>query len=84
MSVGDDNFGILISTHADGADFTDAALCLLRKRAQPIKSVVMYATGHYTATKVAYLHGLYPLRRIYLISQSATRPVSDENEQPMR
>jgi hypothetical protein len=23
----------------------DAALCLLRKRAQPIKSVVMYATG---------------------------------------
>ena len=43
------------------------AASVLRKiceiRAQPIKSVVMYATGHYTATKVAYLHGLYPLRR---------------------
>ena len=39
------------------------AASVLRKiceiRAQPIKSVVMYATGHYTATKVAYLHGLY-------------------------
>ena len=43
-----------------------------------------HQAGHYTATKVAYLHGLYPLRRIYLTSQSATRPVSDENEQPMR
>ena len=25
----------------------------------------MYATGHYTATKVAYLHGLYPLRLFF-------------------
>ena len=28
----------------------------------------MYATGHYTATKVAYLHGLYPLR-LYVRTQ---------------